>query len=184
MTTLAATARNRRTAMLAASGALAFLALAFASVPLYRLFCQATGFNGTPRKDLGGTAPGAIAGQMSIRFDGNVNGMPWRFGPEKETQQVAIGARSVAFFDASNSSDKPITGRAVFNISPDEAAKYFVKIQCFCFTLQTLAPRQSVRMPVMFYVDPAIEQDPDARRVSEITLSYTFYPVDRAPAQG
>ena len=184
MSALAASTRNRRTAMLAAFVALAFLALAFASVPLYRLFCQATGFAGTPRKELGAVAPGAIAGTMSIRFDGNVNGMPWRFGPERETQLVSIGARNVAFFDATNSSDKPVTGRAVFNVSPDQAAKYFVKIQCFCFTLQTLAARQSVRMPVMFYVDPAIQQDPDARRISEITLSYTFYPVDRAPAQG
>jgi cytochrome c oxidase assembly protein subunit 11 len=184
MSALAASARNRRTAMLAALVALAFLALAFAAVPFYRFFCQATGFAGTPRKDIGGTAPGAIAGQMSIRFDGNVNGMPWTFGPERETQQVAIGARTVAFFDAANSSDKPVTGRAVFNVSPDQAAKYFVKIQCFCFTLQTLAPRQSVRMPVMFYVDPAIENDPDARDISQITLSYTFYPVDRAPSQG
>jgi cytochrome c oxidase assembly protein subunit 11 len=184
MSALAVSARNRRTAMIAALFALAFLALAFASVPLYRLFCQATGFAGTPRKELGATAPGAIAGRMSVRFDGNVNGMPWRFGPVQETQQVAIGARSVAFFEASNGSDKPITGRAVFNVTPDEAAKYFVKIQCFCFTQQTLAPRQTVRMPVMFYVDPAIERDPEVRNISEITLSYTFYPVDRAPAQG
>lgn len=184
MSALAASARNRRTALIAGLIALGFLALAFAAVPLYRLFCQATGFAGTPRELIGGSAPGAVAGRMAIRFDGNVNGMPWRFGPERETQQVAIGARSVAFFEATNSSDKPVTGRAVFNVLPDEAAKYFVKIQCFCFTEQTLAPHQSVRMPVMFYVDPAIERDPDVRDISEITLSYTFYPVDRAPAQG
>jgi cytochrome c oxidase assembly protein subunit 11 len=184
MSALVVSTRNRRTAMIAGLIALAFLALAFASVPLYRLFCQATGFDGTPRKALGAIAPGAVAGRMSIRFDGNVNGMPWRFGPVQETQQIAIGARSVAFFEASNSSDKPVTGRAVFNVLPDEAAKYFVKIQCFCFTRQTLAPRQSVRMPVMFYVDPAIERDPDVGKISEITLSYTFYPVDQAPAQG
>ena len=184
MSAVAAADRNRRTALIAAAIALGFLALAFASVPLYRLFCQATGYAGTPRKELGASAPGAIAGTMSIRFDGNVNGMPWSFGPERETQRVAIGARSIAFFGATNNSDRPITGRAVFNVSPDEAAKYFVKIQCFCFTLQTLAPRQSVRMPVMFYVDPAIEKDPEVRNISEITLSYTFYPVDRAPAQG
>jgi cytochrome c oxidase assembly protein subunit 11 len=121
---------------------------------------------------------------VSIRFDGNVNGVPWTFRPERETQQVAIGARNIAFFDATNGSDRPVTGRAVFNVSPDQAAKYFVKIQCFCFTLQTLMPGQSVRMPVIFFVDPAIEKDPDARDISEITLSYTFYPVDRAPAQG
>jgi cytochrome c oxidase assembly protein subunit 11 len=184
VSTLAAQDRNRRTALITAGVALAFLALAFASVPLYRLFCQATGYAGTPRKELGATAPGAIAGTMSIRFDGNVNGIPWTFGPERETQRVSIGARSIAFFDATNGSDKPITGRAVFNVSPDEAAKYFVKIQCFCFTLQTLAPHQSVRMPVMFYVDPAIEKDPEVRDISEITLSYTFYEVDHAPAQG
>lgn len=184
MSALAASARNRRTALIAALIALGFLALAFASVPLYRLFCQATGFGGTPRRELGATAPGAVAGRMSIRFDANVNGMPWRFGPVQETQQVAIGARSVAIYEATNSSDKPVTGRAVFNVLPDEAAKYFVKIQCFCFERQTLAPHQSVRLPVMFYVDPAIQRDPDVGNISEITLSYTFYPVDRAPAQG
>jgi cytochrome c oxidase assembly protein subunit 11 len=184
MSAAAASVRNRRTAMIAGLIALGFLALAFAAVPLYRLFCQATGFDGTPRTALGATAPGAVAGQMSIRFDANVNGMPWRFEPEKETQQVAIGARSVAFYEASNNSDKPVTGRAVFNVLPDEAAKYFVKIQCFCFERQTLAPHQEVRMPVMFYVDPAIQRDPDVGKISEITLSYTFYPVDRAPSQG
>jgi cytochrome c oxidase assembly protein subunit 11 len=184
MNTLAASSRNRRTGLIAALIALAALGLAFAAVPFYRLFCQATGYAGTPRRDVGGQAPGAVAGTMAIRFDGNVNGMPWTFHPERETQRVAIGARNIAFFDATNGSDKPVTGRAVFNVSPDQAAKYFVKIQCFCFTLQTLAPRQSVRMPVIFFVDPAIEKDPDARDTTEITLSYTFYPVDRAPAQG
>ena len=179
-----ASARNRRTGLIAAAIALAFLLLAFAAVPFYRLFCQATGYAGTPREELGGRAPGAIAGSVSIRFDGNVNGVPWNFRPERETQRVAIGARNIAFFDATNGSGKPVTGRAVFNVSPDQAGKYFVKIQCFCFTLQTLMPGQSVRMPVIFYVDPAIEKDPDARAINEITLSYTFYPVDRAPAQG
>jgi cytochrome c oxidase assembly protein subunit 11 len=184
MSVMTASARNRRTGLIAAAVALAALGMAYAAVPLYRLFCQATGFAGTPRKELGGTAPGAIAGTMAIRFDGNVNGVPWVFRPERETQRVSIGARNIAFFDATNNSSKPVIGRAVFNVSPDQAAKYFVKIQCFCFTLQTLMPGQAVRMPVIFFVDPAIEKDPDARDVSEITLSYTFYPVDRAPAQG
>ena len=183
MSALLVSSRNRRTGLIVAAVALAALGLAFAAVPFYRLFCQATGFAGTPREDLGGQAPGAVAGDVSIRFDGNVNGMPWTFGPERETQRVAIGARNIAFFDAANGSDKPVTGRAVFNVSPDQAAKYFVKIQCFCFTLQTLAPGQRVRMPVIFYVDPAIKDDPNARDLSEITLSYTFYPVDRAPEQ-
>ncbi len=155
-------------------------------MPFYRFFCQATGFAGTPRKDIGGTAPGAIAGQMSIRFDGNVAAkLPWRFGPEKETRIRSRSARATWRSSiATNNSDHPITGTATFNVTPSQAGKYFTKIQCFCFTLQTLAPRQSVRMTVMFYVDPAIERDPDARGISEITLSYTFYPVDRAPAQG
>lgn len=184
MTALADPARNRRIGLLFAGLALGFLCLAFAAVPFYRAFCQVTGLNGTPREAIGAAAPGAVGGaRMSVRFDGNVNGLPWRFEPEAQTEPVTVGARDIAFFRASNTSSRSVTGRAVFNVTPAQAGRYFVKIQCFCFTEQTLAPEQSVRMPVIFYVDPAILKDPDARGISEITLSYTFYPVDRLGRQ-
>ncbi|HEX8526329.1 cytochrome c oxidase assembly protein [Allosphingosinicella sp.] len=175
---------NVRTAAMAALLAAAMVGLAFASVPLYRLFCQVTGFAGTTRMSVGGEAPGAVGERISVRFDaGTGNGLPWRFRPERSTQEVAIGERSIAFYTARNLSGRPVTGTATFNVTPASAGAHFVKVQCFCFTEQRLEPGQEIRMPVVFYVDPAILSDPDTRRISEITLSYTFYPVD-SPAEG
>ena len=105
--------------------------------------------------------------------------LPWQFHPEQQHVTIPIGARNIAFYTARNASGVPVTGQASFNVSPSQAGRYFTKIQCFCFNEQTLQPFQSVRMPVTFYVDPAILNDPDARNISEITLSYTFYKVDR-----
>jgi cytochrome c oxidase assembly protein subunit 11 len=174
--------RTTRTALLAASFALGMTGVGYASVPLYRIFCQVTGFAGTTRMAVGEAAPGAVAGKtMSVRFDANhSNALPWEFKPEKAKEQVAIGARDIAFFSAKNLSDKPVTGTATFNVTPVHAGKYFTKVQCFCFTEQTLKPGVQVRMPVIFYVDPKILDDPAARDIEEITLSYTFYPVDAA----
>jgi cytochrome c oxidase assembly protein subunit 11 len=172
---------NARTAALAALVAVAMAGLAFASVPLYRLFCQVTGFAGTTQMAVGAEAPGAVGERISVRFDaGTGNGLPWRFRPEAPHQEVAIGERSIAFYTARNLSGRPVVGTATFNVTPANAGQYFTKIQCFCFTEQRLEPGQEVRMPVVFYVDPKILDDPDARRISEITLSYTFYPVDSA----
>jgi cytochrome c oxidase assembly protein subunit 11 len=177
--------RNNRTAAVTGLVAVAMLGLAFASVPLYRLFCQVTGFAGTTQRADLATAPGAVGSTISIRFDGNtVPSMPWSFRPERPTEKVTIGARDMAFFVAKNLSDKPVTGRATFNVTPENAGSYFTKIQCFCFTEQTLKPGEEVRMPVVFFVDPKILDDPDARQISEITLSYTFYPVDPANSRG
>ncbi|HEX2763941.1 MAG TPA: cytochrome c oxidase assembly protein [Allosphingosinicella sp.] len=172
--------RNGRTAALAGLLALTMVALAFASVPLYRLFCQVTGFDGTTQR--AAAAPGPIAGkEVSVRFDANVaTSLPWKFGPEKTREIVTIGEREMAFYTAKNLSARAVTGSATFNVTPTQAGKYFSKIQCFCFTEQRLEPGQEVRMPVVFFVDPKILQDPDARQISEITLSYTFYPVDSA----
>ncbi|WBH18253.1 cytochrome c oxidase assembly protein [Sphingomonas radiodurans] len=171
-----------RTATLAVLGICFMTGLAFASVPLYRLFCQVTGLNGTTQRGL--AAPGAVAGgQVQVDFDANTNAkLPWRFAPEQANQTVAIGARSVAFFTATNSADKPITGTATFNVTPAQAGKYFTKIECFCFTQQTLKPGETMRMPVIYFVDPKILDDPDARDIDTITLSYTFYPVDSGKA--
>lgn len=157
----------------------AMAALGFASVPLYRMFCQATGFNGTARKELNAVAPGAVVGKIvDVRFDANVKpGMGWRFEPDDRVKRVAVGARQMAFFTAINETDHVITGSAAFNVSPAQSGQYFTKIQCFCFTEQTLKPHERVRMPVIFFVDPAFARDPDTRDISEITLSYTFFPV-------
>jgi cytochrome c oxidase assembly protein subunit 11 len=174
--------RNRRSAALAALMALAMVGLGFAAVPLYRLFCQVTGFGGTTMRATEADLPTrASSVQVAVRFDANTaSGLPWRFGPEQPVQRVAVGARDMAFYYAQNLTDRPVTGRAVFNVSPDQAGKYFNKIECFCFTEQTLKPGERVRMPVTFFVDPAILDDPDTKDIQQITLSYTFYPVDSA----
>ena len=169
---------NTRVGLLALLIAIAMLGLGFAAVPLYRLFCQVTGFAGTTMRSTTGIAPGAVVGKLiNVRFDGNVSpSLPWTFGPEKNVARIAIGARNMAFFNATNLSNVPITGTASFNVTPEQAGQYFTKIQCFCFTQQTLKPGETMRMPVIYYVDPAILNDKDARNLNEITLSYTFYP--------
>jgi cytochrome c oxidase assembly protein subunit 11 len=188
-------ARNRRVGMIALLGAAAMLGLGYASVPLYRMFCQVTGFAGTTQRATEAEASKvAVSGKtMSIRFDTNVErGMPWKFLPVQATDTVSVGARDMAIFTAKNLSSKPITGTATFNVEPEAAGKYFNKIQCFCFTEQTLHPGQEVRMPVIYYVDPKIKDDPDAKGVGQITLSYTFHVLagqaskglDQAPAGG
>jgi cytochrome c oxidase assembly protein subunit 11 len=169
-----------RTALLAAGLAGAMLCLGYASVPLYRMFCQATGLGGTTQRSEG-DAPGAVAAGnlINIRFDANhAPTLPWEFKPEQNVERVAIGARDMAFFSAKNLSKSPSKGTATFNVTPTQAGKYFNKIQCFCFTEQTLSPDKQVRMPVIFFVDPKFLDDPDTKDIKEITLSYTFYPVD------
>ena len=175
----ATASRNSRTAMRMALLALAMLGLAFASVPLYRAFCQLTGFDGTPLR--AAKAPGAVAGEIGVRFDANINAdLPWKFEPEQETVHIAPGARTQIFYKATNLTARTTTGQAVFNVSPEIAGPYFSKIECFCFTEQTLKPGQSVDMPVVFFVDPKIREDKDTKDIDEITLSYTFYPVESA----
>ena len=172
--------RTARTALLAVLLVFGMAGLAFASVPLYRLFCQVTGFDGTTRVAAGEDAPGAVDRRISVRFDANTSrGLPWLFEPVDASRPVPIGARNIALYTARNLSARPVTGTATFNVTPVQAGRYFTKIQCFCFTEQRLEPGQEVSMPVIFYVDPAILDDPDARDISEITLSYTFYPVDQ-----
>jgi cytochrome c oxidase assembly protein subunit 11 len=175
--------RNRRAGIIALSFALGMLGLGYAAVPLYRIFCEATGFGGTTMKVSEATAS-AIAvtdTQITVRFDSNVSSaLPWRFKPENPTEKITIGARDMAAFTAENLSSKPVTGTATFNVTPVQAGRYFAKVQCFCFTEQTLQPGEKVRMPVIYYVDPAILTDPDTKDIEEITLSYTFYPLDQA----
>ncbi len=169
--------RNLRVAILAGIGVCSMGGLGFASVPLYRMFCEATGLNGTTQRGL--RAPGTTGQRITVAFDTNVaSDLPWKFAPERRADTIDIGGRDMAFFATTNTSDKPVTGTATFNVTPSVAGKYFTKIQCFCFTQQTLDPGQTVRMPVIFFVDPKILNDPDTKDIQEITLSYTFYPVD------
>ncbi len=175
--------KNRTVGMRAALFGLAMLALAFASVPLYRIFCQVTGFGGTTMRAV--AAPGAVAGQVGVRFDANIlPTLPWKFVPEQETVRIHPGARTTIYYHATNLAARTTTGQAIFNVSPAQAGKYFSKIECFCFTEQTLKPGQDVRMPVVFFVDPKLRQDEATRDIDEITLSYTFYPVENPSTGG
>lgn len=181
---------NLRVGLMAFAGALAMLGLGYASVPLYRLFCQVTGFGGTTMiasESKAAAAAAAATGQkISIRFDATTAmGMPWTFHPSQATDTITIGERDIATYVARNDSAQTITGVATFNVTPEQAGKYFNKVQCFCFTEQTLAPGQEVTMPVLYFVDPAMLEDPNMKGVEQITLSYTFHraeaPLDAAP---
>lgn len=149
--------------------------LSFAAVPLYRIFCQVTGYAGTTQR---AEAPSAAVTDrdMTVRFDASMSSdLNWSFKPVERKVTLKIGENRLAFYRAANLSDEKLTGTATFNVTPEIAGSYFVKIDCFCFTEQTLQPHQEVDMPVSFYVDPAILDDPDASRIEEITLSYTFF---------
>jgi len=148
----------------------------YAAVPLYYMFCRATGYGGTPNR--ANAAPGAIGDRIvTVRFDTNVDpALPWSFVPESRSVKVNVGEDRLVYFRAVNRSDKAIVGHAAFNVAPDTVARYFTKIQCFCFTEQRLEPGESVEMPVSFFVAPAILADRENDNVNEITLSYTFYP--------
>ena len=148
---------------------------AFAAVPLYRLFCQVTGFNGTVSR--AEVAPDRVLDEtVLIRFDTNVRGLPMTFRAEQTTQRVRIGATGLAYFDVTNTSDKPIQVRASYNVSPEQTGPYFQKLQCFCFTDQTLAAGETRQFPVQYFIAPELATDREAKGVREITLSYTFYP--------
>ncbi len=173
--------RNLRTGLMMAVLALTMVGVAFAAVPLYRLFCEVTGFAGTPVR--AGDAPGAIPGEVGVRFDANIDPrLPWRFEPVQHTVRIAPGARVQVMYRATNLTARPTTGTAVFNVTPLKAGQYFSKIECFCFTEQTLKGGESVAMPVVFFVDPRIRTDETTKAIDEITLSYTFYPVESAAA--
>lgn len=148
---------------------------AFAAVPLYRMFCQVTGFDGTVRK--AEAAPGTVLDEtVLIRFDTNVRGLPMIFRAEQVSQRVRIGETGMAFFDVTNTSDRPIHATAAYNVVPERAGPYFQKLQCFCFEGQTIQPGQTMKFPVQYFVAPEIATDRESRGVREITLSYTFYP--------
>lgn len=174
---------NLRVAAFAAALPVLMLGLAYASVPLYQMFCAATGFGGTPQRATKASDT-VLDRTVTILFDANVNGhLPWKFEPVQRTLEVKLGATAMAYYRATNTSDKPVTGRAVYNVAPEAAGLFFNKIACFCFTEQTLAPGESVEMPVTFFVDPALAADKDAHTISTIVLSYTFSPfAEQQPA--
>lgn len=149
--------------------------LSFAAVPFYDWFCRVTGYAGTPSR--AEVAPDTILDQrVKIRFDATVDkNMPWSFKPVVRSMELRIGETGLAFYEAHNPTDRVIAGTASFNVFPDTAGGYFTKIECFCFTEQVLQPGETVQMPVSFFVDPAIVDDPDGKFVHEIMLSYTFH---------
>jgi cytochrome c oxidase assembly protein subunit 11 len=168
--------------MLAGALAAGMVGLSYASVPLYRLFCQVTGYGGTTQRAAAAPAQ-ATERFINVRFDANTAAtLGWEFRPVSNVMRVKIGEQNLAHYQARNIGAKAVTGSAVYNVSPGEAGVYFNKIQCFCFTEQTLEPGQSVDLPVTFFVDPAILDNPDTQDIKEITLSYTFYPAAKPVA--
>lgn len=154
---------------------------AWASVPLYRIFCQVTGYGGTTRVATA-SAHNAIDRSITVRFDANVApGLHWKFVPLQRSLTVKLGENAQANFVAENLGDKPITASATFNVTPQQTGSYFNKIQCFCFTETTLKPGEKLEMPVLFFVDPDIVNSEESAGVNTITLSYTFFPVDVQP---
>jgi len=174
---LRAAERNIRVASLCGLVVLAMVGMSYASVPLYRIFCQVTGYDGTTQR--ASAAPRTVLGrEMTIEFDANTGpGLPWTFAPAQRRLTVRLGEEAMAHYRAVNNAGHRVTGTAVFNVTPVLAGRYFTKIQCFCFTEQTLDPGQTVDMPVVFFVDPKIAEDKDLASLATITLSYTFYPL-------
>ncbi len=175
---------SRRDRIVAASVALTaalMLGAAFAAVPLYRLFCQVTGYGGTTQ--VAEKAPtGRGKRSLEVRFDTNIaNGLAWSFVPEVPKVVVRTGETATVFFKVTNNSNEQVTAQAGYNVSPDQVGSYFDKINCFCFSEQTLGPKETAEMPVVFFLDPALEKDETMANVEGVTLSYTFYPVKSSP---
>jgi cytochrome c oxidase assembly protein subunit 11 len=174
--------RTQRANRIVAAACVAFfggmIGAAYASVPLYRLFCQVTGYGGTTqRTDQYSTR--VLDRDITVRFDANVSGgVPWDFGPVKRAVTMKIGETVEAQFRATNRFDRPTAGRATFNVTPEMAGAYFNKVECFCFTDTTLKPGETLDMPVVFYVDPAIVDVPELKDIRTITLSYTLFPAE------
>ena len=167
--------RNLNVLMILVGVVAGMTGLAYASVPLYRLFCQVTGFGGTPQR--ADVAPTEISDRtVRVTFTADVaSGLGWRFQPMQRQIELRVGENKLAFYSAENLESKPVTGRATFNVSPDMFGPYFTKIECFCFTEQTLQPGQKVDMPVSFFIDPAILDVPELKHLNDVTLSYTFF---------
>jgi cytochrome c oxidase assembly protein subunit 11 len=173
--------RHRAVALSCAVFVAAMVGAAFAAVPLYNLFCRVTGFGGTPL--IATAAPAqAIERRVVVRFDANVApGLAWSFEPEQREIEIRIGETALVHYVANNLSDHETLASATYNVSPPQAGGYFNKLQCFCFTEQRVGPGEKVEFPVVLFVDPAIDQDPELNSLTSITLSYTFFPVRKPP---
>lgn len=173
-------ARNGLLAGLCVGVVAGMVGLSYAAVPLYQLFCQVTGFGGTTQR---AEAPDGNMGKrkFTVRFDSNVNpALKWHFKPTQRAVEVKSGQHALAFYEARNTSKEVTMGTATFNVTPQEAGAYFSKVECFCFTEQTLKSNESISMPVSFFIDPDIEKDENLASITTITLSYTFFPVKQA----
>ena len=173
---------NAAIALFCVIAAFGMVGAAYAAVPLYRLFCQVTGFDGTVRR--AEQAPDQVLDKsVTIRFDTNVRDLPMTFEAEQVTQRVHIGETGLAYFKVTNNSDRAITGRAIYSVVPEAAGAYFQKLECFCFTEQTVQPGATMEFPVVYFVDPQYASDPETKKGEEITLSYTFFPVEDQRAE-
>jgi cytochrome c oxidase assembly protein subunit 11 len=173
---MTAASRNRRTVLACSAAVLAMTGLSFAAVPLYNLFCKVTGFAGTPM--VGTAATGKTSERIvSVAFDANVApALGWRFEAEKTEIKAQVGVTQTVFYKITNTSSRPMTGIATYNVQPNQSGAYFVKIQCFCFTETTLQPGETLEAPVVFYIDPEIELNRELATLKSITLSYTYFP--------
>ncbi len=167
--------RNRFLGIGLAAVVVGMVGLSFAAIPLYRVFCSVTGYGGTPQVGPA-AAPGAVSRTVTVRFNADTNpNLPWKFAPEQAAVTLPLGDEQVAFYHARNLAKTPVTGIAVYNVTPDKIGKYFHKTACFCFNEQTLAPGQEMQFPLSFWVDPELAKDPNTADVRTITLSYTFF---------
>jgi len=155
------------------------IGMAYAAVPLYKMFCQATGYGGTTQRVEKQYAGRILDRDITVRFDANTNGIPWQFQPVARSVTIKIGETTQAHYSATNKFDRAVTGRATFNVQPELAGPYFNKVECFCFTDTTLKPGETLDMPVVFYVDPDIVNVPELKDLKTITLSYTMFPVEK-----
>ena len=165
--------------------AVGMVGMSFAAIPLYRVFCAVTGFGGTPQ--IGPETSHSVSNRtVTVRFNADVNpNLPWRFAPEQQQVTLKLGEQQVAFYTARNNAAVPVSGIAIYNVTPEKIGRYFHKTACFCFNEQTLAPGQEMQLPVSFWVDPALATDPSTADVTTITLSYTFFrSLDDAAASG
>lgn len=171
---------NNQAAILLVGLVVGMLGLSYASVPLYRLFCQKTGYGGTPKQS--SELPQKIGKRViRVRFNADVNpGLPWAFRPLQQEMQLRLGALGLAFYETENKSGEGIWGMATYNVTPEKAAPYFNKVACFCFEEQWMEPEEKSERPVQFFIDPAFDEDPHLKEVSTITLSYTFFRLKRS----
>src|SRR3954447_6312764 len=175
--------RHQRVALIFSGVVACMVGLSFAAVPLYRLFCAATGYGGTTQ--VAHVAPSEPGNRLlSVRFDANVApGLPWQFAPVTPSVSLRTGETKTVFYKVTNTADHPVSATAAYNVSPDQAGSYFDKLACFCFSEQTLQAYETAEWPVVFFLDPALEQDETMRHVGAVTLSYTFFAAKNSPAK-